>query len=103
MIVFKTILQDGIELNDNIFMLDSLPLLKEIDRVNGVKNKQSYKLSDIYERLIGKKADNAHSAESDCLTLLKIAITVNYQFVTTADILAKSFNQNINIGTCPNV
>ena len=32
----------------------------------------SYKLGDVYKRMFGKEAENLHSAEADCITLMKI-------------------------------
>lgn len=47
--------------------------------------KESYKMKDIYERLLGKKPVECHRAEADCLLLLESVIVVGKEFVEWAD------------------
>lgn len=49
------------------------------------KYKQSYKLGDIHERVMGYKAEGAHRAEDDCIALLRICQKMCYQVCRWAD------------------
>lgn len=59
------------------------------------KNRISFKLTDIYERLHGHQPETAHNAEADTIHLLKCAIAINDSFVQLADSLAVKFNDII--------
>lgn len=83
-------------MNENILIVDTLSLIKQIDRENGVNSTVSYKLGDIYRRYVGRKLFDAHLAEADCLALLRIVIAIKYQFVFSADEIAQPFNKHIN-------
>lgn len=51
----------------------------------GEKPKVSYKLKDIYERLLQRPALNAHRAEADCVMTLECAVALSKQFVEWVD------------------
>lgn len=80
-------------MEDSILSLDTFLAIKKIDRENGINiNMQSYSLGSLYKRFIGEELVNAHTAEGDCLALLKIAIALNHQFMNEADRTAQSIN-----------
>lgn len=86
----------GIKLNDNILTADSLSLIEQIDRENGVNDSVSYKLGDIYGRYFDEDLFDAHLAEANCLALLRIVVAIKYKFVSRADETARPFNEQIN-------
>ncbi|KAI5641214.1 exonuclease domain-containing protein [Phthorimaea operculella] len=52
---------------------------------NASKDKECYKLTAIYKRLMNKEEDNAHRAEVDCLMLLKCVVALKNEFLTWTD------------------
>ncbi|KOB51963.1 Uncharacterized protein OBRU01_26780, partial [Operophtera brumata] len=51
----------------------------------GPKPKNSYKLKDIYERVLNKPASDAHRAENDCIFALEVSAALSEQFVEWVD------------------
>lgn len=80
-------------MEDSILSLDTFLAIKQIDRENRINIlMQSYSLGSLYVRFTGQQLVIAHTAEADCLALLKIAIALNHQFINEADRTAKSIN-----------
>lgn len=65
--------------------------IEKTTRTNYTKNRISYKLVDIYERLYECSPKNAHNAEEDTMHLLKCAIATKDEFVRVAETLYKEF------------
>ncbi|XP_063369582.1 three-prime repair exonuclease 1-like [Cydia amplana] len=55
--------------------------------------KDSYKLSDIYERLLGRTAVDAHRAETDCMLSLEIAVVLSKEFTSWVDAHHRQFSE----------
>lgn len=55
--------------------------------------KDSYKLPDIYERVLGRTAVNAHRAETDCILSLEIAVVLSKEFTSWVDVHYRQFSE----------
>ncbi|XP_063629135.1 three-prime repair exonuclease 1 [Cydia splendana] len=55
--------------------------------------KDSYKLSDIYERVVGRTAVDAHRAETDCMLLLEVAVVLSKEFTSWVDTHHRQFSE----------
>lgn len=68
---------------------NSLTKIKKVKRKiyfgNKPKPTVSYKLKDIYERVLNRAANEAHRAENDCLMTMEIAIGLKEKFVEYMD------------------
>lgn len=51
----------------------------------GPKPKESYKLKNIYERVLNRPAEDAHRAENDCMFALEVSASLSQQFVQWVD------------------
>ncbi|CAH0596852.1 unnamed protein product [Chrysodeixis includens] len=56
-------------------------IVRNIFYGNDKKPDKSYKLEDIYERVSGRAAKDAHRAEGDCVMAMEIAIRLGQRFV----------------------
>lgn len=54
---------------------------------------KKFKLSDVYEFLLGKKAENCHHAEGDTLSLLQCIVAKGSEFIDWTDNNAKLFSE----------
>ncbi|XP_022818522.1 uncharacterized protein LOC111350997 [Spodoptera litura] len=67
----------------------TLTKIKKVKRRIFFENKpkptRSYKLKDIYERVLNRPANEAHRAENDCLMAMEISISMGRQFVEYLD------------------
>lgn len=52
---------------------------------DGAKPTESYKLKDIYERLLNRPAVDAHRAENDCILALECSVALSEAFVSWVD------------------
>lgn len=52
---------------------------------SGPRPKESYKLKNIYERVLNKPASDAHQAENDCIFALEVSAALSKQFVEWVD------------------
>ncbi|XP_063542624.1 three-prime repair exonuclease 1-like [Cydia strobilella] len=55
--------------------------------------KDSYKLSGIYERVVGRTAVEAHRAETDCMLSLEIAAVLSKEFASWVDTHHRQFSE----------
>lgn len=62
-----------------------------IKKIENVKEKLSFKLTSLYERLLSKKVTNAHRAEDDCMMLLECVVAAK-EFLIWADKYCKSIH-----------
>lgn len=64
-------------LTDDIYCVDSLEVFRSLDSPEPGSDerpeKKSFKLTEIYRRLYGEAPPVSHTAEDDCITLLKCA------------------------------
>ncbi|XP_015270962.1 PREDICTED: three prime repair exonuclease 2 [Gekko japonicus] len=67
--------------------LDTLPALKELDRVAH----QSYRLGEVFWRFYGQEPVGAHSAEGDVLTLLLVFLAKAPELMDWASVNARSW------------
>lgn len=70
----------SVDLPENVYTLDTLTLFRDMNVEKGL-GFGSYRLADIYNHLFDHSPPNSHSAESDCVTLMKCFIEagcVNY-------------------------
>lgn len=80
-------------MNGQILCVDSLQMLKLIDKGSSSIN-GSYKLIDVYRRLFKRDpVDDAHSAEGDAMILLKCVVATKSAFVSMAELKAVNFNK----------
>ncbi|XP_048000887.1 three-prime repair exonuclease 1-like [Leguminivora glycinivorella] len=55
--------------------------------------KESYKLPDIYERVLRRRAVDAHRAETDCMLSLEIAVALSKEFTEWVDAHHHQFSE----------
>ncbi|MEN2500564.1 MAG: Three prime repair exonuclease 1, partial [Marteilia pararefringens] len=66
---------------EHLVKIDSLKAFQAIDRsVNGFVPTKSFKLSEIYERLFGKKIRDSHRSEADTLACIECAQKFGQEF-----------------------
>ncbi|GBP92068.1 Three-prime repair exonuclease 1 [Eumeta japonica] len=60
---------------------------------------KSYKLRDVYGRLLGRPPPQTHRAEADCLLVLECAVALSSKFVDWVDKHCKLFSQQKCLGS----
>lgn len=81
----------------NIYCLDTMEVFLPLNAAHGRTLFKSFKLSSIYLKLFGALPKDAHTAESDTITLAKIAVRLKRDFVRFAEMNSKYFHQIVPI------
>lgn len=74
-------------------------LFDTAERPNGKQKEKKYTLSDVYERLHGRKPSSSHYAEADTMALLCCVRKMGDQFIELAERDSRLFSEVKEIGT----